>query len=169
MSSYESTPWGPGHPIDFRSTWLDIYRLVTLFASSEFISRHDTYDWEFLKREFERQEAARLLVNIAATIRNQIELGDSIAAATLERKGTNVGQLIPDLEVPEKLISLDFRNACHKILHATEMTFDLSAKPSHDLDPPLNPSVFLYGELRDFEWKARIEIFSFCNCAVALA
>ena len=154
---------------------IEIYRLLTIFAGSPKIAALQesaeggcVYSWSV--RSFEYPEIGRILVTLAAILRNgwdsnpkrirsEMPTWDSLAS---------VGLLIPNLNRPSESEPLSFRESLHKILHASAMNLDRSEGPSI-YDGHLNPRVHLYGEKQASNWKATLEIYDWAKMVHTLS
>ncbi|MDP3937547.1 MAG: hypothetical protein Q8R92_05350 [Deltaproteobacteria bacterium] len=160
--------WTVGYPIESTYLDLEIYRLVAIFGAAPLVASTENFDWGWLKRHYEFPEACRLLVSLAAILRNQIDASPLSAEDGLAKHGASVGTLVPDRSKPGKSKPLSFRDACSKILHADFINPDVTdaEKPN---ESPLNPVVHLYGELLGKKWKASLNVYEFAQCAHAVA
>lgn len=164
------TPWSArGYPIDERSTHLDAYRLVGIFCASDFVSAGGDLDWLPLKHEFERSEACRILVSLAATSRNEIDLGEEESTFGRRTIDLEVGQLVEDDEQPNQVVPLTFREACNKIIHSLYIDFDLKEPISPYPNAALNPVVYLNGRKSGKRWTAKLDVYRFAHGATRVA
>ena len=98
---------------------LELYRLATAVLASPALA--ELASDEALGRRLESLrmiefgEISRILVSVAAMVRNQLE-GASRSSIELQRP---VGILIRDLANPKVYEPLTFMESCNKILHAT--------------------------------------------------
>jgi hypothetical protein len=75
-----------------------------------------------------------------------------------------VGKLSPNADEPAKTEDLNLREACNKIIHALDVSFDFSEPESDDLGGLL-PEVSLYGDKSGKPWKAILHIYRFIDGA----
>lgn len=159
-------PWMSGLPREDQLVSLELYRLLTIFAGSPKIAelqRGDdggcVYGWSV--RSFEYPEIGRILVSLAAMLRNDWDANPARVNGNLSllHQNSRVGVLTPNLKTPSETVPLDLRESLHKILHACTINLDRSQGPSI-YDGHLNPRVHLYGEKAASQWKATLEIYS---------
>ena len=153
-----------GYPHESPNIDMEIYRLLScLFASGTFsklLSKEKgTHYWEFFKR-MEFPEICRILISIAAITRNNLDLGHTSFEAQ-----SPVGLLYIDGSKTKEPETLDFRQACNKILHASKVNPDVT-KPSSGLASPLTNLVHLYGTQGKKNWHAVIDIQQFALIAI---
>ena len=159
----------PGIPLDPLVVGRDIYRLLAIFgASREIAARRSGEDdkgsvYGYSIREFELSEVGRLLVSLAACCRNDWDrrsesIDDALAACA---ESSEVGVLFKDIRSGEKT-QLHVRESWHKILHCDTMNFDRSEGPSI-YSGHLEPFVHLYGEYQGKKWKAKVDIYRWCQ------
>jgi hypothetical protein len=119
--------------------------------------------WEWLRR-IEFAEVSRILVSVAAIVRNGLETAPR-SSIELERP---VGILIPDQRKPDTYEALTFRESCNKILHAVHVDPEVKSIDDENIAPVLEPRLSLHGEFRRREWKAVLDIREFVLAAVVL-
>jgi hypothetical protein len=81
---------------------------------------------------------------------------------------TNCGTLYPDWRKQKKKKEvLTLRQACNKIIHATEISYDLVVPDkAHNPDYEgayIRPRLYLYGELDRRRWRAVLSIVDFAK------
>jgi len=143
----------------------ELYRLLTIFASSRTLAELTKSDqggclYSWSVQSFEYPEIGRILLNLAAMLRNDWDANPGRIESNLSIANANrqVGVLIPNLAEPQRLVPLDLRESFNKILHAYTINLDRSEGPSI-FDGHLNPRVHLYGDKRAVQWKATLEIY----------
>lgn len=167
-------PGDNGYRIDGQRVSLDLYRLLCTFAASPKLleiatkSREGGCVCSWTRRSFELSEVARLLLSIAATLRNNIDENPFRAESVLTNEEENVGTLIKDLDNSKQTSQLSFRECCNKILHAYSISYDVSDKTSLYAGH-INPIIYLYGEYYGKKWKAEVDIYSFAEAAHTLS
>lgn len=155
------------HP-NIANVLLDIYRLITIFLASEPISRLEvpkSYGSDPLQQfaDFERDEITRILLTIAATVR----VIDDRESRIFDLVAFECGSLVLDVERSTGPIALTVREACNKILHASEVLFDR-------IDPTdgasfLRGTILLTGTNRARNWRASVDVVQFSReCASIL-
>jgi hypothetical protein len=167
--------WASGIPHQDQLVSLELYRLLTIFAGSPKIAELQesadggcVYSWSV--RSFEYPEIGRILVSLAAMLRNDWDANPDRVAANLSSLNSNsrVGVLIPNLKKPSETEPLVLRESLHKILHARTINLDRSQGPSI-YDGHLNPRVHLYGQKQTSNWKATLEIFDWAQMVHAVS
>jgi hypothetical protein len=148
---------------------LEVYRLMTILESSSALADYGgTYEGDRRKVEFlrgwEYPEVSRIVVSLAAIIRAAMDAdpgvyrGDFIELE-VER---HVGILRPDATQPQAQESLEFREACNKIIHAKRVV------PQRADSGALTGVLFLYGDYRKKDWEARLDLREFALGALSL-
>jgi hypothetical protein len=162
------SPWNEGLAIPYSVLSIEIYRLLCMFHASPSIQTSKLDAHLDLRREHQESEIGRVLLFVAASIRNAIDQNPSRADYWLSLSPTDVvGVLTPDLKEIKKFEDLHFREACNKILHCDSINFDYRARKPKRGDV-LNPRVHIYGTLRRQHWKATREIDRFTDIACSL-
>jgi hypothetical protein len=161
-----------GYPIEPSHLDLDVYRLLLPFAASRPL--HDLCGCDVsdplnrMREQFERSEACRLLLTIAVIVRNSVKKKRN--SLVLEHLDAPVGTLVEDLGNPA-IIPLSFREACHKIIHATEVEF-MSGQAEGERLQPLTMQIKLLGEKpgrgEELEWEAKLDVAEFARQAYRL-
>ena len=62
-------------------------------------------------------------------------------------------------------LPLCFRDACHKIIHATDLEFVEGLSRGRAC---ITPHVILWGEHREDEWEARLDLIKYAQLACRL-
>lgn len=158
-----------GYPIDQSHLDLDVYRLLLPFAASRGLHDLSTGDesdpLNRMREQFERSEASRLLLMVAVTIRNSVE--KSTNPRVKRYLDASVGTLIENVNDPTDK-PLTFREACHKIIHASDIEFCVAGN-DEGRAAPITTEVELFGKKCDrgttFEWKARLDVAEFARHA----
>jgi hypothetical protein len=161
-------PNGYGFWIESPHIHLDLYRLVTAVLASPALaelgrSAPASRRWETL-RTIEFAEVSRILVSVAAIVRNGLEAAPR-SSIELERQ---VEILIRDVTKPKTFQPLTFQESCNKILHATHVDPETTEVEGEEIAPVLQPYINLFGELRQRQWKAVLDIRQFAVAAVVL-
>ena len=162
---FRKNPWNDGLSVPHHALSIEIYRLLCLVQTSSLLEKNSSRFHIELRQEHQEGEIGRLLIFIAAAIRNAMDQNPSRAAHWLESEPSDVvGVLIPNLKEPEVREDLHVRDGCHKIIHCDTINFDYrSRKPKRG--DALRPKVHLYGSYRRKEWKATLEINRFVDLA----
>jgi hypothetical protein len=146
---------------------LEIYRLMTILESSPALADYGgTYEGDRGKVEFLRglefPEVSRIVVSLAAIIRAARDADPQLYARNLETERP-VGVLMPDATRPDAWESLEFREACNKVIHAKRVD------PKRTVDTgALTGELILHGGCRNKDWQARLELREFALAALAL-
>jgi hypothetical protein len=150
--------------------YLEVYRLMTILESSRVLADYaGTYEGDRNKvealRGWEYPEVSRIVVSLAAIIRTAMDADPGLYAVDfieleVERP---VGVLMPDATKPRAWESLEFREACNKVIHAKRV------EPQRTVDSgALTGELFLYGDYRKKDWQARLDLREFALAALAL-
>lgn len=157
-------PWRGGYPHDPTILYNDLFFLATTFGASKNTStfRKTKGDAEnssslfSIFRNFEYSEASKRILAVAVICRNELKI-------TEYKKSDfkNVGEI---KKGRTKKQDLDLLTACHKIIHARDINFDLTI--AKDIRSGyLKPVIYLYGSEKNqgvtTEWKATLRIFDF--------
>jgi hypothetical protein len=168
------SPWNWGIPIEDTFVDRELYRLVTIFAASSFLSEKRGDEDEanlfgYCLRYFELPEVGRILISLAAILRNEWDYRPDSINEHLDYVAQNpkVGLLTEDLENPNNQCDLHVRESLNKIMHAHMMNFERS-EGSSVYSGHLLPRVHLYGEKKGKEWKATIDIYTWAEVIHAL-
>jgi len=157
---------GSGYPITMEALDLEIYELVCLFAASHELRRwaQRSSSFDRLRIHYERSEASRRLIALAATLRNFMDSWTGKRRSNINRGAGGVGVLIEDLARPTQKRELLFREACNKLVHAERIVFDVRPNRDESLKA-LRPFVHLYGTKDAVRWKARLDVVDFLRVA----
>jgi hypothetical protein len=168
MSEFDmrDNPWNnPGFTINqsYSPIWLDLYRLLTCFSSSKTIAlQRNDIKYELLnsvlRNEFEYSEISRILINLAAIGRNNLDNGNHTFDFNLE-KHSYVGDL-EDLNSHASK-KIDFRQACNKIIHCEFINWDVENPETLYKNDGLNPIVYIYGIYNKSKWKITLNVYDF--------
>ena len=112
--------------------------------------------------EYECSEVSRLLLECSVIIRNEIDLKSGSNIGRIYSENSCIGKLYQDIEKAiDQVEELTFREACHKIIHARHINFDLENAKSIRQYDSINNIVYLYGEFHHKEWKAELDVCKF--------
>jgi hypothetical protein len=149
---------------------LEVYRLMTILESSSALADYGgTYEGDRRKVEFLRRsefpEVSRIVVSLAAIIRAAMDADPGLYAGDeieleVERP---VGVLRPDATQPRVWESLEFREACNKVIHAKRVDPQRTVETG-----ALTGELFLYGDYRKKDWEARLDLREFALAALSL-
>jgi hypothetical protein len=150
---------------------LEIYRLMTILESSSTLADYGgTYEGDRGKvgflRGLEFPEVSRIVVSLAAIIRAALDADPQLHAGSLELESEierPVGVLMPDATRPDAWESLEFREACNRVIHAKRVD------PKRTVDTgALTGELNLHGDYREKDWQGRLELREFALAALAL-
>jgi hypothetical protein len=147
---------------------LEIYRLMTILESSSTLADYGgTYEGDRGKVEFLRglefPEVSRIVVSLAAIIRAARDADPQLYARGDLEMERPVGVLMPDATRPDAWESLEFREACNKVIHAKRVD------PKRTVDTgALTGELILHGDYRKKDWQARLELREFALAALSL-
>lgn len=154
-----------GLPIDVQHIDRDIYYLLVLFSASKLLASQNAGEADAvrtLRSQFEASEATKQLISVAVCVRNGIDAG---RRGPTEYQKPLLQKTVGTLKQEGKKTELRFRDACHKIIHATYL--DFVSRSTKGVDYIL-PRVLLWGEHRNVEWEATVDVLEFARLAYAL-
>lgn len=156
-----------GLPIDNQHLDRDIYYLLVLFSASKLLAEKESPEnltsFRALRSQFEQSEATKQLISIAVCLRNFL---DSNRNRTYKIHKKYLKQIVGKLKYGgKKQEDLIFREACNKIIHATDLEFKMIRTKQKDY---ILPTVYLYGEHGGVEWKATLNVLDFAHLAYIL-
>jgi hypothetical protein len=156
----------PGYQLDTRPYILELYRLLCMVMADERIARLG-YPIDSaisrLRDEHVYNEVKRTLISSAVALRICLDESHPQEFAHLK---TNCGKLYPNWSKQKKKFEdLSLREACNKVIHATEINEDLVI-PNRARNPDyegtyLRPYLYLYGVKGKQEWKAVLSVIEF--------
>lgn len=154
-------PYKAGYNFEVEEVRLELYRLLNQFVAEEKLSALMEKDpWLFhavdIVGHFFDVETQRVLIHAAvlARVKDDNEEESRLKLGEFE---TTCGVLIEDLSKPNEPIPLSLREACNKIIHALRFHYDVESQPRNIV----NPTVYLYGNRGNKNWKATIQIIDF--------
>lgn len=152
--------------------WLDLYRLLAYFnASPTLYHLKDDLGIEYqsiqnLRASCEKAEIHEVLLKLAAGFRVQQDQQPNIDGQTgpsnVNPWHNDCGLFWKSVDAPANE-QLTLREACNKIIHATAFEH-VYAEQVDPLHYSLAPTIHLYGERNDKEWKAELDILKFVDC-----
>ena len=107
--------------------------------------------------EFESDEMTRVLLTVASTIR----VIDDRESKIFDFLALNCGWLTPNTGDAMRVSDLTVREACNKIMHASEIKFERTSLPSGRCF--LQPRIHLFGDYRKQTWQANLDVVLFCR------
>lgn len=151
--------WNDGLGVPFEAIATDLYHLACIFhASGSFSCEYS--ETLALRKNLQEAEIGRLLISVAATIRNAMDQNPSRADHWLQDADDEVGTLWNTASRDPSSKALGFREACNKIIHCWAINFDYASENPRRGDALL-PHVHLYGDHRGQDWKCTIHIAKF--------
>lgn len=147
-----------------------LYDLSAVVFGSEGLARlstgHDQDEFDKLRVRHEVAQATKLLIEVAVVLRNLLDGGnwplDVIHETRMEnRPETDVG-VIREGSKAEK--SLQFRDACNKLIHSKKISFGMAAL--QDRMNFLDGTVELHGDWQGNDWVAKVRLADFIRMAV---
>ena len=161
------SPWNEGLGISSEFLNHQLYLLGCMVHASTAFEQLAEHPLKDLRQQFQETEIGRLLLTIAAAVRNAMDQNPSRAEYWLQGVDDNVGTLELLKHMKNTKSDLQFREACNKLIHCLSINFDYVAeKPGRGM--ALNPFVHLYGFKGEQEWKATIDINRFVEVAAQL-
>ncbi len=162
-----------GHSLDPGPFTLDLYRLTCMVLADREVAKHTLKSDSFktLQGTYLRSEVARILISCAIGLRIRSDQAWNLDLDTIER-WSDCGKLYPDWPAPENTFDvLKLREACNKIIHATDIRFD-EVIPDASTNPDqegvyLQPFLYLYGKKDRHDWRAVLSIIDFVKWGTA--
>ena len=155
------SPWNEGLGIPGEFLDQQLYLLACMVNASRLFDDPQMTALAALRQQFQEVEIGRLLLTIAAAVRNGMDQNPARAEYWMEGTDNNVGTLTGEGREEEVL---SFREACNKIIHCLSLNFH------YVLEQPrrgtaLEPLVHVYGFKSKQEWKATIRLNEFIRVA----
>ena len=97
-----------------------LYLLGCIVNASPALDELGDHELISLREQFQESEAGRLLLTVAAVVRNAMDQNPGRADYWLEGVDDNVGSLFEK----EKGVPLVFREACNKLIHCLSINFE---------------------------------------------
>jgi hypothetical protein len=159
-----------GHSIATDAFMLDLYRLVCMVSADQQVAKYayTSHAIETLQSTFLRSEVTRILISSAVALRIQSDQRQHPVEPPSELK-SDCGRLYPVWPADESAFEvLRLREACNKIIHATDFRFDVVqpylSDPYAEGDY-IRPCVYLYGTKGDKNWRAVLSVIDFSKWA----
>jgi hypothetical protein len=163
----------PGYALDTSPYILELYQLLCMVLADERIAKlGSSFDSPIsrLRDKHVYNEVKRSLISSAVALRICL---DESHPQEFARMKTNCGKLYPNWTKQRKKFEvLSLREACNKVIHATEINEDLVI-PNRALNPDnegayLRPRLYLYGTKGKQNWKAILSIVDFVKWGTAV-
>jgi hypothetical protein len=160
---------GLGHVFDPTPFAVDVYRLVCLVLADKAVAKLGRRRLSTLKEQYVRPEVTRILISTAVALRIRFDPEDPFHNRLQK---SECGKLYLRLR-SKKPEALTLREACNKIIHATQIRFDIfTPEPRYKGDEEgayiSRPLLYLYGTKDGTEWRANLSIIDFAERAAAL-
>lgn len=157
----------PGHHFNTSNLTLDLYRLLCMVVADKQVTALSRKSKIFseLSGEHLEHEVTRILVSSAVAIR--VEL-DQHPKEVWEKWDTDCGLLFQPYSAKSKKAKsrpLKLRDACNKIIHATEIHWDIAGK--YVDERYARPIVYFYGVEKKVRWRAKLMLIQFVRRSVA--
>jgi hypothetical protein len=160
----------PGAMLDNAVVRRDLFYLVAIFMGDQSVNglRNSVSD---LWNELSEHEITLRLASTASFLRARDDyIADEIARRDNEeirRRGKELrsqtcGTLQEDME-SEQVIPLTLREACNKVIHASDYRFDVEGEFE---DSYINPAIYLYGSRqgkKGKQWRAVLDIVRYAE------
>lgn len=155
------SPWNEGLGIPSEFLGHQLYLLACMVNASRSFDGPEMAAYAVLRQQFQEVEIGRLLLILAAAVRNGIDQNPVRAEHWMEGIDDKVGTLHRAGKVEE---TLSFREACNKVIHCLSLNFHyVSEQPRRGM--ALEPLVHIYGLKDEEEWKATIDLNEFIRVA----
>jgi len=158
----DDSPLTPGYRLNSATILRDLHRLLSVFLAYSPIralaeGEHDPL--RELQEQFTEDEIVHHLVSTAIMNRLHMEhmrkLRESPDEVSFNPVEAVCGELYPEADKDEK-VSLEFREACNKIIHAESV----------EIFDPDKPALRLHGRLGNKEWMAFVEVIAYVRASV---
>lgn len=173
-----------GHWFDMGATRRNLMHFISMLAGCEFVMKQAALEgrniegWPKRSHPLEElyddcftSEASRLLIEVAVTIR----MLDDMAGSHVVNVAANVGSI----RTGEDLRPLTLREACNKIIHASQVSFNLGGgvttyvnregeEVGECISYALPDALELRGERGGLSWSAELDIVAFVKVAAVV-
>lgn len=160
---------GLGHVFDPTPFALDVYRLACLVLADKRVAKLGHRQLSIFKDQYVRPEVTRILISTAVALRIRFDRNDPHHK---KLQKSEYGKLYPNWP-SKKREALTLREACNKIIHATQIRFDIVI-PDERYNPDeegayINrPYLYLYGTKDGINWRATLSMIDFADRAAAI-
>jgi hypothetical protein len=159
------------HSIEPGAFTLDLYRLICMVSADRHVAKYALASAaiESLQDKYLRSEVTRIIISCATGLRILFDQTPrpSGKPPMIEQR-SDCGTLYPNWAVDKKATEvLKLREACNKIIHATDIRFDVvvphaTTNPDHE-GAYLKPFLYLYGSKSKQDWRAKLSIVDFAK------
>lgn len=161
------------HLVEAGSFNLDLYRLVCMVLADRAVANHalNSLSITTLQDTYLRVEVTRILISCAAGLCIKF---DQLPKRAFANTKTDCGKLYPDWQAQKmKVEVLTLREACNKIIHATDIRFDEVIPGTASRNPDregvyLRPHLYLYGTRDRRAWRVKLSMIDFAKYGAAL-
>jgi len=165
-----------GHQFDGGPFALDLYRLLAMALSDRRMSGlgdetryHQPPVWQ-LQDRFRKGEIIRILVSSATALRILLDQNPRLFKKTRVQQCGSLWSRWPKNKGKVELLTL--REACNKLIHATDIRDDLII-PDRRNNPDevgtyIRPFVYLYGTKDGTLWRAKLSLVHFAQHATSI-
>lgn len=160
-----------GYSVEAGTFTLDLYRLVCMFLADRQIAKHTVTfrSIDVLQEKYFKTEVTRILTSCATGIRILFDNRPTFRGVP---DRSDCGKLYPNWANDQSTFEvLTIREACNKIIHATDIRFDVVI-PDRQNNPDQEgtyhqPSLYLYGSKNRNNWRAELSILDFTKWGTA--
>lgn len=156
------------HGIEVGAFRLELYRLFCMFSAGREVTKHGV-GWstiELLEEAYLEPEVMRILISCAAGLRIHFDQSEQKAMAI--ENVSDCGKVFPNWKLSVKNVEvLRLREACNKIIHATDIRFDMEMSKAGRNRPYYRPFIVLYGKKGQRNWRAELSIIDFVKWGAA--
>ncbi|WP_409191848.1 hypothetical protein [Bradyrhizobium sp. RDM4] len=156
------------HAIEPGAFLLDLYRLVCMVSASRDVATLGLTSSAIamMQAGYFKSEATRILISCAAGVRIQFDQSQGPA----DEAKSDCGMLFPNWATDrDKAEILTLREACNKIIHATDIRFDVeipdAANNPDEEGVYYQPRLYLYGSKGRNGWRAELSLIDFARWA----
>jgi hypothetical protein len=155
------------HAIEPGAFVLDLYRLLCMVMASRDVARHGLTSpvIAMMQGGFFKSEVTRILISCATGLRIRF---DQRPQRPTNDERSDCGKLFPNWVTDPKTVEvLTLREACNKIIHATDIRFDVVI-PDAAINPDeeglyYEPHLYLYGSKGRNDWRAELSLIGFAR------
>ncbi|MGL3106002.1 hypothetical protein [Bradyrhizobium sp. BR 1432] len=154
------------HAIEPGAFLLDLYRLICMVSSSRDVARQGLTSpaIAMMQGGYFKSEVTRILISCAAGVRIHFDQSGGPA----DEPGSDCGKLFPNWATDKsKFEVLTLREACNKIIHATDIRFDVvvpdAANNPDEEGAYYQPRLYLYGSKGRNDWRAELSLLDFAR------
>jgi hypothetical protein len=154
----------PGALLDSGFVCRELLILISLVLADEKVVRLDDRARSLWSEHLEAEILHRLAL-VASILRarddfliDRVEQRGDAGGYGNELRAASCGTLQPEIGRPQTEL-LTLREACNKIMHATEVHFDVEGQDTETSF--INPTIYLYGSNRGSRWRAVLDLVKY--------